>query len=131
MEKIQLQDKYPVYQMEIKKEATTYGNVDEIIKYLQQKVDEHPVATNISVFDHFEHTKGVDGGVVAEDIVASKNAIFCFGMKLPNPGVMSVRPRSIGVTEMADGRFVVNFLEAPVEAANDSMQEWVKGIENG
>ena len=40
---------------------------------------------------------------------------------------LAVRPRSIGVAEMADS-FVVSFLEAPNPEANAAMESWVKGI---
>ncbi len=46
-------------------------------------------------------------------------------MLLPSADPMSVRPRSIGVTEFAD-KFVVNFMEAPNPIANEAMDSWVK-----
>jgi hypothetical protein len=48
-------------------------------------------------------------------------------MKLPNAAVMSVRPRSIGVTETKDG-YVINFLEPPMPVATEAMEKWVKSV---
>jgi hypothetical protein len=59
----------------------------------------------------------------------AKNLVFCFGIKLPNPAVMAVRPRSIGVTQTARG-FVVNFMEAPMPKANTAMEAWALSLKN-
>ena len=48
---------------------------------------------------------------------------------MPTPEVLAVRPRSIGVCEMKDS-FVVNFLEAPNEMANKTMEDFVKSLAN-
>jgi hypothetical protein len=40
---------------------------------------------------------------------------------------MAVRPRSIGVCELEDS-FVVNFMEAPNDTANKTMEELVKSL---
>lgn len=66
----------------------------------------------IGVFDHYAHTQGI-GGEIDPDIKAAVDVIFCFGFALPNPQVLAVRPRSIGVADLGD-RFVVSFLEAPM-----------------
>ena len=120
-----LQEKYPVYSLELGKNETSLKNVDAIIDYLKQKVEEHPAARFIAVFDHYAHTRSVEGGEISPDIVDAKNLVFCFGMKLPSPQVLAVRPRSIGVTETKDG-YVINFLEAPMPVANEAMEKWVK-----
>ena len=129
MKELLLQEKYPVYYLEIDKVDTSFTNVDEIISYLKEKVESHKITRYIAEFDHYAHTKGLDQGEISEDIVAAKNLVFCFGIKLPNPQVMAVRPRSIGVCDMKD-KFVINFLEAPVQLANDTMELWVKSIAN-
>ena len=129
MKELLLQEKYPVYYLEIDKVDTSFTNVDEIISYLKEKVENHKITRYIAEFDHYAHTKGLDQGEISEDIVAAKNLVFCFGIKLPNPQVMAVRPRSIGVCDMKD-KFVINFLEAPVQLANDTMELWVKSIAN-
>jgi hypothetical protein len=127
MKQTMLQEKYPVYSLELNKDETSLKNVDAIIDYLKQKVEEHPAARFIAIFDHYGHTASLENGEIGPGIVDAKNLIFCFGMKLPNPHVLAVRPRSIGVTETNDG-FVINFLEAPMPVANEAMEKWVKSI---
>ena len=122
-----LQEKYPVYSLELSQEETSLKGVDAIIDFLKQKVEAHPAAKLIAVFDHYGHTHSLPNGEIAPDIVDAKNLVFCFGMKLPNPQVLAVRPRSIGVTETKAG-YVINFLEAPMPEANRMMEEWVKSV---
>jgi len=129
MTKITMMDKYPVFTLEIAKNETTYTSVDEIIGYLKGKVEGHPVATFIGVFDHYAHTACLDDGVVTDGIKEAKNLICCFGKELMKPEVLALRPRSIGVV-MGETNFVVSFLEAPNPQANDTMIGWVKGIVN-
>ena len=117
-------EKYPVYVQEIAIDKTPYNNVGEVLEYFKQKIDADPVATFIEVFDHYEHTKCLQGGVINPDILDAKNIVFCFGEKLPDPRMLAVRPRSIGVAQMKEV-FVVSFLEAPVVHVNDKMQKWV------
>ncbi len=128
MKQMMLQDKYPVYVLEVAKDDTTFGSVDEIMDFLKGKIDEHPKVAYIATFDHYAHTKSI-GGEVADDIKAAKNIVFCFGVKLPKPGVLAVRPRSMGVADMGE-KFVITFMEAPMPMANDAMQEWAKAIAN-
>jgi len=66
-------------------------------------------------------------GKVGEDVLAAKNVLFCFGIALPNPYVLAVRPRSIGVAETHSG-FVITFLEAPMPLANAAMEDWANGL---
>lgn len=122
-----VQGKYPVLSLELSRNATSFQSVDEIIEHLKQRIEEHPVARFIAVFDHYSHTKALADGEVSEDILAAKNLVFCFGTKLPEPSMMAVRPRSIGVTETTSG-FVVNFLEAPMAPANEAMKAWVESL---
>jgi len=127
MKQTMLQEKYPVYSLELGKNETSLKNVDAIIDYLKQKVQEHPAAQLIAVFDHYTHTRSLDNGEIDPGIIDAKNLVFCFGMKLPNPHVLAVRPRSIGVTETTEG-YVINFLEAPMPVANEAMENWVKSV---
>lgn len=60
-------------------------------------------------------------------IIKRKVIVFCFGKELPTPEVLAVRPRSIGVCELED-KFVLNFLEAPNDMANKTMEEFIKSI---
>jgi len=129
MKKMTLMEKYPVVSLEIHKTETTYKNVDEIIAYLKEQIDAHPVATYITVFDHYAHTSNLEVGEISDEIKDAKNLICCFGKALPNPEMMAVRPRAFGVAEMADS-FVVSFMEAPNPDAHAAMEKWVKAIIN-
>jgi hypothetical protein len=46
---------------------------------------------------------------------------------LPNPQVLALRPRSIGVAE-TDRGFVITFMEAPMPVANAAMEDWTLGL---
>jgi hypothetical protein len=127
MKQTMFQEKYPIYTLEVGKDECRFKSVDEIVDYLKEKIEEHPAACFIAEFDHYAHTQSLPKGEVAENIQAAKNVVFCFGIQLPNPQVMAVRPRSIGVVELAE-HFVLTFLEAPVKAANDSMEAWARGV---
>jgi hypothetical protein len=126
MKQTLLQEKYPVFTAEIAKGETTCQTVDAVVDYLKAKIAGSPKVKFIGVFDHYAHTKGI-GGEIAPDIRGAVDVIFCFGIALPNPQVLAVRPRSIGVADMGD-KFVVSFLEAPMKPANEAMEAWVKGL---
>ncbi|MFA7097968.1 MAG: DUF6858 family protein [Gammaproteobacteria bacterium] len=129
MKQTLLQEKYPVFTLEIDKSETTFRTVDELIAYFKEKIDTHETTRFIAIFDHYAHTKSLAEGQVSPDILSAKNIVFCFGIQLPNPQVLAVRPRSIGVSELKD-RFVITFMEAPMPVANTTMEEWVKSIKN-
>jgi hypothetical protein len=127
MKQTVVMEKYPVFEIDIKKDETTFKSVDEIIAYLKDKIESHPVAVYISIFDHYSHTKSLADGKLSEDILDAKNIICCFGKELPKANLLAVRPRSIGVAELKD-EFVISFLEAPNPVANSAMESWVKSI---
>jgi hypothetical protein len=129
MKQTVIMEKYPVFELDIKKSETSFKSVDGIISYLKDKIDAHPVAVYIATFDHYSHTKSLADGEVADEILGAKNIVCCFGKQLPKPNLLAVRPRSIGVAELED-MFVVSFLEAPNPAANEAMESWVKSIAN-
>lgn len=129
MQFTQFMDKYPVFSLEIAKEATQFTNVDEIIAALEAKVKADPIAAYIGKFDHYAHTKALPEGEVANNILAAKHLIFCFGIKLPNPLAMAARPRSIGVVEMDDS-FVISFMEAPNPQMTEKLKLWIKELAN-
>jgi F420-0:gamma-glutamyl ligase len=129
MKQITVLEKYPVFTLEVTKEETSYQSVDEILAHLKVKIEEHPIATYIGEFDHYAHTTSLAEGEIADEILAAKNIICCFGKKLPKAVVLAVRPRSIGVAELED-RYIVSFLEAPNPDANNAMENWVKEIAN-
>jgi hypothetical protein len=123
-----LMKKYPIFELEVESSEIRFESVDEILAYLKEQIDNHPIATYIATFDHYTHTKSLEEGEVAEEIVEAKNIVCCFGKKLPKPNLLGVRPRSIGVARLNDGKFVISFLEAPNPIATDAMESWVKGI---
>jgi len=123
MEKIILMEKYPIYTKEILKTETKFKNVDEFVEALKKEIKADPVATYIWVFDHFEHTKELWGEII-DGMIAGKIILFCFGQNIPNPQAMAVRPRNIAIAEFED-KFVVSFLEAPVEKANTKKINWI------
>ena len=129
MTKTNLLDKYPVFSLEISKTNTTYSSVDEIIVFLKAKIEAHPIATYIAIFDHYSHTISLEGHMIDEEIKDAKNLIFCFGKQLPNTKILAVRPRSIGVSETND-EFHLALMEAPNEQLTLVMQDWVKEIKN-
>ena len=127
MKYTRLQERYPVFTLDVEKQETDFSTTNEIMAYLKQCVDGHGVSRFIAVFDHFSHTNGLKNGWIDESILDAKNIVFCFGITLPNPEAMATRPKSIGVVELAD-RFVITFLEAPMPMANSIMESWVMSI---
>jgi hypothetical protein len=126
MKQTLLQEKYPVYVAEIGKQETSSRNIDDVVTYLRNRIAEKEKVQFMGVFDHYAHTKNI-GGEINPDIKAAVDVIFCFGFMLPNPQVLAVRPRSIGVADMGD-KFVLSFMEAPMQPANEAMEAWVKGL---
>ena len=120
-------DKYHIFEIEYKKTELEYKSVDEIINALQIKIDAHPVIAFIAIFDQHKHTSSLKDGQINPNIISAKNIIFCFGKELPTPEVLAVRPRSIGVCETQKS-YILSFLEAPNDAANVTMEEFVKSL---
>ena len=120
-------EKYHIFEIEYKKSELQYISVDEIISALQVKIDAHSVIAFIAIFDQYKHTASLKDGEINPSIKAAKNIIFCFGKELPTPEILAIRPRSIGVCELEDS-FVVSFLEAPNDAANKTMEDFVKSL---
>ena len=107
----------------IDKDETRFGHIDEVVDYLRHCIEAEPLARFIAVYDHYAHTLSLPGGSVAEGILAAKNLVFCFGITLPSPEAMALRPRAIGVCELAD-HFLLSFTEAPMPVANLAMEKW-------
>ncbi len=127
MKQTVLLEKYPIFEMELPKTETDMQSVDAIIAHFKAKIDAHPIVAYIGTFDHYAHTKGLPDGEVAPNILDAKLIVFCFGTKLPNPHVMAVRPRSIGVADLGD-RFVINFMEPPMPVATQAMEAWAQAL---
>ena len=128
MKQTLLQEKYPIYVAEINKTETSCKTVDALIDYYKARIAENPRVQFIGVFDHYAHTRRIEGPI-AEGITAAVDIIFCFGFAIPNPQMLAVRPRSIGIAEMGD-RFFISFLEAPMQPANEAMEAWTRGLRN-
>jgi hypothetical protein len=128
MKQLHFQEKYPITVVEIAKSETTYRTAQDIAAYLQQCIASIERVSYIGQFDHLAHTRAI-GGDVAPDIEAAINVLFCFGHTLPNPQVMAVRPRSIGIADLGN-RFVISFMDAPMKPANDAMQAWALALRN-
>lgn len=126
MKKTVYMDKYPVFTLTLQKNQISYTNVAEIIAYFKAKIEAHPVAKFIAVFDHYAHTKGLDGEIM-EGLKEAQNIIFCFGPAIPNTKILAVRPRSIAVCELEDS-FVIEFMEAPKEEMHALMETWAKAL---
>ena len=102
-------DKYPIHSFEILKSEINQKSVDELAEYFRDKIEAHPVAVNIAIFDHYKHTKDINGDI-NPDIKDAKNVIFCFGQAIPNSKILAIRPRSIGICDLED-KFIIDFLE--------------------
>ncbi|HOV03736.1 MAG TPA: hypothetical protein PLJ34_00650 [Hyphomicrobiales bacterium] len=126
MKQMLLQEKYPVFALELKKSETDMKTVDDIVEALKARIAEDERIAYIATFDHMDHTMGL-GGEINPAIKDARNLVFCFGFALPSPMVLAVRPRSIGIADMGE-HFLISFLEPPMEVATKSMEAWCKGL---
>ena len=122
-----LQEKYPIFTLELDKGETAFQSLDAIVHYFKDCIEGHSAARFIAVFDHFAHTRSLPEGQIGKGIMGAKNVVFCFGLTLPEARALAVRPRSIGVAETESG-FVITFMEAPMPIANKAMEEWAKSL---
>jgi len=119
-------EKYPVYSLELLKSEITISSAKEAVEYFKEKIKNHPVAEFIAVFDHYSHTKKLNGPIM-DGLLDAQNVVFCFGQAIPATKILAVRPRSIGICEFKD-KIVIDFMETPKEELNTIMQEWVKSL---
>ena len=127
MQKSILMDKYHIHSKTMNKTDTSFTNVSQFIDYFNEKIEKDPIAKFIGIFDHYEHTQSLAEGEIADDIKDAQNIVFCFGQKIPNPLILSVRPRSIAIVETNDN-FTISFMEAPILPMNEKMVKWVEDI---
>jgi hypothetical protein len=120
-------DKYPVWTLELNKSEVAQKNVDEIVEYFKAKIEAHPIAKFIAIFDHYAHTSSLADAKINPEIKDIKNVIFCFGKEIPNTKVAAVRPRSIAVCELEE-KYVIEFMEAPNETLHGVMEQWSKDL---
>lgn len=123
-----LNNAYKVYTKDILKSKAKFQSLQDIENYLIEEINNHPVATYITTFDHYAHTKSL-GGMIPPDIKAAKNVLCCFGMAIPSAIFVGVKPMSIAVVEK-DDRFVCSFEEAPAPSAQQAMEEWIENLDN-
>jgi hypothetical protein len=128
MKQTLLQEKYPIFVAEISKDETRYQTVEALVDYYKGKIAENPKVHFIGVFDHYAHTTKI-GGPIVEGMSAAVDIIFCFGFAIPTPQMLAVRPRSIGIADMGD-KFVISFMEAPMQPANEAMEAWTRALRN-
>ncbi|WP_457745183.1 DUF6858 family protein [Sulfurimonas sp.] len=121
-----LLDTHPMYAFKILKSEIKISNIIEIIEYFQTKIKENPEAVFITVFDHYAHTKELDGEI-KEGILDAKNLLFCFGHTIKNIEILAFRPKSIAICEL-ENSFVFEFLETPRPEVNNWMQTWIKEL---
>jgi hypothetical protein len=128
MKKTVFMDKYPIYSLELQKSEMKLSNTDEVVEYFKEKIQNHPIAKFITVFEHYSHTREL-GGEIMDGLINAKNIIFCFGQAIPNTKMLALRPRSIAVCEFED-KIIIDFLEAPKEEIHQLMQGWVKELKS-
>lgn len=127
MEQRIVYEKYPIFTLEVPRGETELTSLDALAKHFIKRIDAHRYARFIGVFDHFTHTRSLPEGEIDPAILDAKNVVFCFGMSIPNPQILALRPRSIGIAELRDS-FVISFLEAPMPIANAAMEGWAHEV---
>jgi len=120
-------EKLAICTFEFDNSETRFQSVGEIVDYLRTCIEAEPLARFIAVFDHYAHTRSLPNGVIAEGIRAATNLVLCFGITLPDPQALALRPRSIGVCEL-DDQYVLTFAEAPMPVANLAMERWALSV---
>ncbi len=78
MKQTLLQEKYPVYCLELRRGETNCGSVDEIVHYLKKCIKAHRSARFIAEFDHYAHTLSLPEGRIGDGIRAAKNLVWLF-----------------------------------------------------
>lgn len=126
MKQYLLMEKYPVFDLTLPKAETSCATIEDVMAKLKEKIDAHPKAAFIALFDHYAHTEAI-GGTIDRSILAAQNIVFCFGVALPNAHILAVRPRAIGVADLGDA-FHLTFLEPPMELATQEMEAWCKAL---
>lgn len=117
----------PMFVLEFSREETTLVGLDDMVARLRAKIEAHPCARFLGVFDHFAHTRSLPDGEIAAGIEDARNVVFCFGLSIPEPSALATRPRSIGLCQLAD-RYVISFVEHPMPLVNSAMEGWVRGF---
>jgi hypothetical protein len=127
MEQRIVYERYPVFTLDVPKSETDLTSIGALVDYFKVQIEAHHCGRFIAVFDHLGHTRALPEGEIDPSILDAKNVVFCFGMSIPNPEILALRPRSIGIAELRD-RFVISFLETPMPLANAAMERWAHGV---
>ena len=123
MRALNFQDKYPIFTADIEKSGCIYADLPALTAYFKNCIQQEPKVQYLGEFDHLAHTRAI-GGDVNPAIAGAINLVFCFGFALPDPKVLAVRPRSIGIVDMGT-HYTISFMEAPMAPANEAMKRWV------
>ena len=126
MKKFLAMEKYPVCATQILKTDSHVQSMESILEFFKQKIDAHPNATFIATFDHYTHTQNIQGEI-AKEIKDARNLIFCFGVKIPNPTSLALRPRSFGICEL-EKSFAIEFLQAPNPDIQAILEGWIEEL---
>lgn len=126
MKKTVFMDKYPICSIEFLKSEMRHTSAKEVVEYFKEKILNHPIAEFIAIFDHYSHTKKLNGPIM-DGLLDAQNVVFCFGQAIPATKILAVRPRSIGICEFED-KIVIDFMEPPKEELNKTMEDWTKGL---
>ncbi|MEA3641439.1 MAG: hypothetical protein VBE63_16055 [Lamprobacter sp.] len=127
MKQTLLNERYPLFVLRLDRTEIRLNSIDAICSYFRSCVESHPCGQFIAIFDHYAHTCALPDGKIDNEIRAAKNVLFCFGLSLPSPEILGLRPRSIGIAEL-DHQFVISFMEAPMPIANAAMEDWALGL---
>jgi hypothetical protein len=127
MEQRVIYERFPVFILDVPRRETDIDSLDGMIGHFRRRIDAHRHARFVGVFDHYAHTRELADGEIAEGIRDARNIVFCFGLSIPNPEILALRPRSIGICEL-DDRFVISFLETPMPVANAAMEQWAHAV---
>ena len=61
---------YPVFVLELNRNETDFGSMDEIVDHLKQQIESSEMGRLIGVFDHYRHTRNLRFGQIDADILA-------------------------------------------------------------
>lgn len=118
---------FPIFSIEMEFSECKFNTIEEIVEYLEEQVKSHRAAHYIDTFNHLKHTSELPEGIVAENITAAYNIVFCFGFSLQHAEQLAARPRSIGICE-TDSHITISFMEAPMPVANALMEQWARSL---
>jgi hypothetical protein len=118
---------FPIFSMEMEFSECKYSTIEEIVAYFVEQVKAHKAAQYIATFDHLKHTRELPEGMIADEIVAAYNVVFCFGFSLQDAKQLATRPRSLGICQ-TDRGVTISFMEAPMPVANALMEEWTRSL---